>query len=598
MEGFLVKASFFDINCSLSSLVDVVRWRALHHPDECAFTYLHSDAEELHLSYGELDLQARAIGATLQSQLFPGARALLLYSPGPDFIAAFLGCLYASVIAVPTYLPRATRQNGGLLTLCSIANNAHPAVILTRSTLMASLRTTLEQVPDFHDIPFLPTDTIHNAKAQEWQQGKIDGDTLAFLQYTSGSTGSPKGVMLSHSNLLHNISLISKSFNIPKSMVCWLPPYHDMGLIGNILGSLCVHATPATILAPIAFLQHPYRWLSTISKTRADTSGAPNFAYDLCVRRITAQQRDTLDLSCWRVAFTGAEPIRRETLDRFTEFFAPCGFRPEAFYPCYGLAEATLFVTGGPAETLPTVQTFDEKELTHNRAVPVPAHHDHAQTLVSCGHVSPEAHVVIVDPETLKPCAPNEVGEIWVTGPGVACGYWNRPEETTATFKAYIAGSEDGPFLRTGDLGVVIDDQLFVTGRLKDLIIIRGQNFYPQDLELVVENCHDAIRLNCCAAFSIQGQDKEELVVAAEIDPRCIPENVTRSSGSSHRFTKINMQDLITTIRRSIAEQFELSVSHVALLNAGGLPRTSSGKIQRRVCREDFLTDSLSRWGN
>lgn len=593
-----MKASFFGIDDPLSSLVDVVRWRALHHPDERAFTYLHSDAEELHLSYGELDLQARAIGATLQSQLFPGARALLLYSPGPDFITAFLGCLYAGVIAVPTYLPRATRQNGGLFTLCSIANNARPSAILTRSTLVASLRTTLEQVPDFHGIPFLPTDTIPNAQAQEWRQGKIDGDTLAFLQYTSGSTGSPKGVMLSHSNLLHNISLISDSFKIPKSMVCWLPPYHDMGLIGNILGTLCVHAAPAILMAPIAFLQHPFRWLSTISKIRADTSGAPNFAYDLCTRRITPQQRDTLDLSCWRVAFCGAEPIRQETFERFAEFFAPCGFRPEAFYPCYGLAEATLFVTGGPAETRPTVQTFDEKELTHNLAVPVPVDHEHAQALVSCGHVSPEARVVIADPETLQPCAPNEIGEIWVAGPGIARGYWNQPAETTTTFKAYLAGSEDGPFLRTGDLGVVIDVHLFVTGRLKDLIIIRGQNFYPQDLELIVENCHDAIRLNCCAAFSIHGQEKEELVVAAEIDPRFIPEDVTGSSYSSHRFKKINAQDLITTIRRSIAEQFELSVSHVALLNAGGLPRTSSGKIQHQVCREDFLADSLSRWGN
>ncbi len=591
--------SFPNISCSLSSLVDVLRCRVSSHPNERAFTYLSNEKEESSITYEGLDRQARAIGATLQATVLPGSRALLLYPPGLDFIAAFFGCLYAGVIAVPTYLPRGDRKSRGLLTISSIMSNADPTLILTTSNLSVSVKSALEQIPDFQNRLFLITSDISLDRATEWKELKLGGDALAFLQYTSGSTGTPKGTMLSHTNLLQNIALIWRQFDGPTNIVCWLPPYHDMGLIGNILGSICFD-TSATLLAPTAFLQYPFRWLAAISQFRAETSGGPNFAYDLCVRRISAQQRETLDLSCWKRAFVGAEPIRQETLDRFAETFAPCGFRREAFFPCYGLAEATLFVTGGPRGIPPVIQAFDEKALAHDQVVPVSEDDPHGRTLVSSGEISPEARVVIVDPETFKPCPPDRVGEIWIIGPSVARGYWNRPEETASTFKAYLADSREGPFLRTGDLGIIYEGKLFVTGRLKDLIIIRGQNFYPQDIELVVEKCHEAIRPNGCAAISVRNKEKEELVVLAEIDPYFIPSTKERGKDSlnSKKWKIIDPQDIVTAVRRSVAEHFDLSVSQTVLLNAGGIPRTSSGKIRRRICCENFLEGNLSYWGN
>lgn len=445
----------------------------------------------------------------------------------------------------------------------------------------------------------------------------MSGDTLAFLQYTSGSTGTPKGVMLTHSNLLHNSALIHRCFeHTPHSQgVIWLPPYHDMGLIGGILQPL-YGGFPVTLMSPLVFLQRPFVWLQTISQTRATTSGVPNFAYDFCVRKITPEQRAILDLSSWEVAFCGAEPVRADTLDRFTVTFKSCGFRREAFYLCYGLAEATLMVSGGLKAALPTIYTVQGPALKRNRVVMASAEDADVWKLIGCGQSPPDQKVVIVDPESLIQCPPAQVGEIWISGPGVASGYWNRPEETKQTFGAYLADTGEGPFLRTGDLGFLKDGELFVTGRLKDLIIIGGRNHYPQDIERTVEQSHPSLRPGCCVAFSIDVEGEEQLVVAAEVERHYQPTyrqptNKRKDSVEQNRLPDRNgveigqsskLEDrllldvdaVVRAIRQAVAEQHELQVYTVVLLKINSIPKTSSGKIQRQACRTEFLTNSLS----
>jgi acyl-CoA synthetase (AMP-forming)/AMP-acid ligase II len=364
---------------------------------------------------------------------------------------------------------------------------------------------------------WLSTDDLEENLRDEWQRPVLTGDTPAFLQYTSGSTSQPKGVIVSHANLLHNEELIQQAFSQTESSVIvgWLPLYHDMGLIGNVLQTLYVGAQ-CVLMSPAAFLQSPFRWLQAISYAKATTSGGPNFAYDLCVRKISEEQRAQLDLSSWKVAFNGAEPIRPATLERFTEAFAPCGFNAEAFHPCYGLAEATLFVTGKAAGS-PRAQSFNVAELVKNRVVSSGGNGTENKRLVSCGVSFGEQTVVVVNPETRIEADTDEVGEIWVAGPSIAGGYWNQPEATRQTFHAQLAGDTQKKFLRTGDLGFVFDGELYVTGRLKDLIIIRGLNHYPQDIEQTVEQSHAALRPGCGAAFSVEIEGEEKLVVVQEV---------------------------------------------------------------------------------
>jgi acyl-CoA synthetase (AMP-forming)/AMP-acid ligase II/acyl carrier protein len=390
--------------------------------------------------------------------------------------------------------------------------------------------------------------------------------------------------MLSHKNLLSNLELIHRAFEMEpeSSSVFWLPPYHDMGLIGGILEPLYA-GSPTVLMAPVAFLQCPFRWLDAMSRTRAVISGAPNFAYDLCVQKTTPEQRSRLDLSSWRLAFNGAEPIRHETQERFAQTFADCGFRPEAFYPCYGLAEATLFVSGGLKAALPIVRTVGAKALENNQ-LKLAAHDDTARTLVGSGQCPPAQQLRIVHPETCIPCAAGEVGEIWVRGASVAAGYWNRPEESAPVFGARLAGSKEGPFLRTGDLGFLLDGELFVTGRAKDLIILHGKNHYPQDIEKTVEENCPEIRPSCLAAFAFEADGEERLGIVAEIE---------RSA------RKQSLDDTLAAIRRAVAVHHDVAVCSIALIKPLTIPKTSSGKIQRHVCRERFLDksfDILAEW--
>ncbi|WP_437811936.1 amino acid adenylation domain-containing protein [Sorangium sp. So ce1078] len=562
-----------------ATLVALLRRRAEQRPSGHAYTFLlDGEADARAMTYGELDRRARALAAELQQGARAGERALLLVPPGLDFIAAFFGCLYAGLIAVPVPLPQ---RKSGLLRVLAIVRDCRPSVVLTAEAFLGAVAM-LRDDPSLAELSHLrcmAVDTIRDGQEDAWRAPRVTAETVAFLQYTSGSTGTPKGVVLTHGNLLRNELMIQRAFaHTEESLIVgWLPPHHDMGLIGNILQPLYV-GVPCVQLAPEHFLMRPRRWLEAISRYRATTSGGPNFAYELCIRKIPQDQREGLDLGSWQVAFNGAEPIRAATLDRFAEAFAPAGFRRAAFYPCYGLAEATLLVSGGAADAPPIVRAVDRAALEQGRAVFDPRDPEAGLSLVGCGGSPAGDEVRIVDPETLRPCDDERVGEIWVAGASVAQGYWERPEETAATFEARLSTGE-GPFLRTGDLGFLSRGELYVTGRLKDLIIVRGRNLYPQDIELTAEQSHPSLRAGGGAAFSVEVDGEERVVIVQELG--------RRASAS------VDPAELGAAIERAVADRHEVAVHAVALIKPGSLPRTTSGKVQRRACRGRFLDGSL-----
>ncbi|HEY53159.1 MAG TPA: fatty acyl-AMP ligase, partial [Caldilineae bacterium] len=504
------------------------------------------------------------------------------------------GCLYAGAIAVPAYPPNPMRLDRTLPRLQRIVSDAQPRVALTTEPILAMTSFVFTQAPDLAALQWLPSDTIAAGAENGWVEPDVGTDTLAFLQYTSGSTQAPRGVMLTHGNLMHNFTLASQAFGLARNEigVIWLPPYHDMGLIGGILQPVYIGAT-CVLFSPLSFLQRPFRWLDAVSRYKATVSGGPNFAYDLSARKVTPDQLSGLDFSHWRVAFNGAEPVRKDTMDRFAEAFAPCGFQPQAFYPCYGLAEATLIVSGGSQSDLPVVFAVEKGTLEQNRPVEVAEDDPDAQLLVGCGKTLGEQTVLIVDPDSLIPRPDGEVGEIWVKGPSIAQGYWNNDEETARTFGAYLADGSDGPFLRTGDLGLLRDGELFVTGRIKDLIIIDGLNHYPQDIEYTVENLHPAMRPGCSAAFSVPVDGNERLVVAAEVRKQYKP--LTADADTSKGMW-LDAEDLKKKIRRAITENHDLRTYDIVLLKAGTIPKTSSGKIQRHTTRAAYLAETLEIW--
>lgn len=572
------------MNLKYKTLVELLRARAGSRPDKNAYTFLiDGETEKTGLTYGELDQRARSIGARLQDLGAKDQLVLLLYPPGLEYIAAFFGCLYARAVAVPVYPPTSERS---LPRLWSIVKDARPRVALTTASILSKLEQT-SGTNKLQPLQWLTTDTLDVDIASQWRDEHLPGKSLAFVQYTSGSTATPKGVMLTHDNLLQNQAMIQTAFEQTEQSIIlgWLPLYHDMGLIGNVLQAMYVGA-PCILMSPLSFLQRPARWLQAIARYRATTSGGPNFAYDLCVRKIGLQERANLDLRSWTVAFNGAEPVRESTIDRFCAAFAPCGFQREAFFPCYGLAEATLFVSGGPKTAPPIVAAVKRSALETNEVVPAGANDEDCASLVGSGRSGlsgVDQDIRIVDPASLRECQPDKIGEIWVAGPHIAQGYWNRAGESDATFKAYIADTGAGPYMRTGDIGFLQAGELFVTGRLKDLIIIRGRNYFPHDIELTAEVSHASLRAGGAAAFSVDLFGEERLVVLHEVDRR--------------HDSKLN--DVIGAIRQAVAEEFELQVHAVVLLKPGSLPKTSSGKIQRHACRASFLKDefaALATW--
>lgn len=582
-----------------STLVALMRGRAEQQPEHQAFTFLlDGDREGQTLNYSEIDRHARAIASSLQRYGLEGERALLLYPPGLDFVPAFYGALYAGVIAVTAPMPVSARLSRTLPRLEAVARDAQPRVALTTSEAMREIEKILPKSPEMRSIRWLATDSIPQNISEDWQEPPIDSKTLAFLQYTSGSTSSPKGVAVSHGNLLHNSECIRLNWQYTHESVSimWVPHIHDHGLVDGVVQP--VYTGFRCILMPnLSIIQQPVRWLRAISRYKGTHSGGPNFTYDLCVRKIRKDEIAELDLTSWVTAVNAAEPIRKETLVRFCETFEACGFRWDTFFPAYGLAESTLVVSGRHG---PHFLTIDKNTLARNCVREVSPESKDAITLVGCGLPMPGTTVAIVNPESMTRCQPDEIGEVWVSSPSVGQGYWNRLEETETVFKSFIRDTKEGPFLRTGDLGFLKDGEVFIRGRLKDLIIVRGNNHYPQDIEYTVEKSHPALRAGCSGAFSVDDDGEERVVVVVEVAARSGTKDLRQrvevdqvrdSSSSDHE--ALDIKAVFKAIRTAVAEEHDLSIYAIKLIKSGTIPKTSSGKIQRTACRLAFLTERL-----
>jgi acyl-CoA synthetase (AMP-forming)/AMP-acid ligase II len=572
---------------NFSTLISMLQQRAIDQPQKVSHTFLQEGKTETgSLTYQQLDQQARAIAVQIQNLTAKGERAILLYPQGLEVIVAFYGCLYAGVVAVPTPLPDVSYLKQILPKLQAIIQDAQPSVVLTTFQVKSSIDKLVPEIPDFQNLHWLITDKIALDSAQEWQYPEVTDDSLAYLQYTSGSTSAPKGVMISHRNILDNLVSSNQGSRIKpeSSITTWLPYFHDYGLVTAILQPVYADI-PCYLMSPVAFIKYPLRWLEAISRYRSTHNAGPSFAYDYCVHKIKPKERSMLDLSCWKVATIGAESISQKTLESFVEAFGECGFRQSAFDPGYGLAEATLTISCTAHEReKPIFCSVIASELEKNRIVEASSNNPDViiRTIAGCGQPIPGMKVVIVHPENLTPCQINEVGEIWVSSVSVAKGYWHNPSATALTFQAYLKDTDEGPFLRTGDLGFIQNGELFVTGRLKDLIIIGGTNHYPQDIELTLEKSNSLIVSTCSAAFSINVEGQEQLVVVAEI-------NHNNQEGQETEISKETIETIIKGIRELISKHHQLRVYAIVLLKYGMIPRTLSGKIQRFACRKYFL---------
>ena len=543
---------------SAETIVHVLRQRAELTPHKRVFLFLdRGEHEGTSCTFAQLDRRARAIGRRLAALGASGKQVLLPNPPGLEFVANFFGCLYAGAVAVPACSSLlSTRKHDRLR---CIVEDAEVEFILAASTgSLTSFRESMAGEEWTSRITLLATDEVPETEAAEWSPANCGADDVAYIQYSSGSTSSPKGVVISHRNVMCNHRMLQQAFRTSEDsvIVSWLPHFHDMGLVGVIQRAIYV-GMPAVLMAPIEFIRRPVQWPRAISKYRASISIAPNFAYDLCVERVKDEAIAELDLSCWQVAFNGSESVKAETMKSFAEKFAKTGFRAESFYPCYGLAEATVFVSS----RMPSELVVSQRQV------------------VSCGPACANERLLIVDPKTRRRCSEGIEGEIWVAGPHVAQGYWKRPDETRTAFNAYLNDNGDGPFLRTGDLGFLLDGQLHVTGRLKELIILHGKNHYPQDIEATVATSHPLLRRDCGAAFSVEVTGREELVVLQEVKRQTPPEKSV---------------EIKCAIRQALAEDRAIKPYSVVLLKPNTIPKTSSGKIMRSACRIDFLQNSFA----
>jgi len=538
--------------------------------DRVVYRYLPDGERETRaLTFAQLDRDARAIAARLQDACARGDRALVLAADGIEFIRGFMACQHAGVVAVPVYPPFPIHAERRVATLRGIARDCGARAVLTGGPM--ELRGPVVGVaPELGELAWIDVDRVAPEEADGFRPVRVAPADVAFLQYTSGSTSLPKGAVVTHDALMHNEELMVRSFDMGADdvVVGWLPLFHDMGLIGHVIGTLYA-GSEAILMPPLAFIQRPARWLRAITRYGGVGSGGPDFAYDLCVRRIPLDERGDIDLSTWRVAINGAEPIRAETLAAFTEAFAPHGFDERAWFPCYGMAECTLLATSPEAGRGARRITVGATALREGRLEPGEDHE-----LVGSG--SPRLHrgLAIVDPQTGLPCGAGEIGEIWLSGPDVASGYWGGGERSEAAFGARFADTHEGPFLRTGDLGALYDGELYVTGRLKDLIIIGGRNHYPQDIEATVESVHDALERGACAAFSIDRDGHERLVVLAGVRAR-------HARGA-------DLDALRRSIRAAVAREHGVQADDVVIVAPHSVPKTSSNKIQRAACREAY----------
>ncbi|MGV0779724.1 fatty acyl-AMP ligase [Mycolicibacterium sp. XJ775] len=563
-----------------ATLLEMLQQRAATYQDKVAFSFSYDgdDQNRTQLTYRDLDRRARAIASTLQELGAAGERVLVLCRPGLDSVAGFFGCIYAGAVAVPVHERLAPR-------LSSVVPDAHARFALATAETQAKIKAAIDELAEGRDLRWVRTDEVDGASADGsgWTAPDVDADAIAMVQYTSGSTTTPKGVALTHRNLMHNMESIRQVWHgdDTATSVFWLPSHHDMGLIGGILSMIYVGCT-THLMSPSSFVKRPMGWLEAISRLRATFTAAPNFAYDRCVDESTAEQRAALDLSSLATAMNGAEPVQAATLEKFAEAFAPAGFRPEALCPVYGLAEATLLVSGGSDSALPVVAHVDRTGLQVDRVVDVDPGHPAALALVGCGRPRGGQDVAIVDPLTHQPCGADEVGEIWIAGPSVGWGYWARPDETTQTFSATLPDGSGGPFLRTGDLGFLRSGELYITGRCKDLVVIRGGNYYPNDIERTVQDCHPALVSGRGAVFTITPGlgAVEQMVIVQEV--------ARRREGSA------DLAAVADAIRTAVTTRYGVEPNSVLLVEHLSIPTTSSGKIQRGRCRQQLLDDGIA----
>ena len=562
------------------TLYHVLKYRAETQPNDPAYVYLINGEEESHpLTYKELQEASKQLAGRLQALNMHGERALLIFESDYNYIISFFACIYAGVISVPLHPPG---KNKSMSRISAIANDSGAKLILSTREIFDELKHESENDEVLRPLKWILTDEEDTGPDKDWEEPKLTPDSITYLQYTSGSTGIPKGVIVSHGNLITNLTIIDKSHpHDDKSvMVTWLPIHHDMGLIyGMLLPFFCGY--PCYFMTPQAFVQRPYRWLHAISKYRGTHNAAPNFAFELCANKIGAEEKKNLDLSTWTVAMNAAEPVRAETLRRFTESFSECGFRFENFKPGYGLAEGTLILSTTFKDRTAKMARFDDEQLErHNRAVESTT--DDTTSKVHVGHCNSieDTRIAIVNPGTLLECGEGEVGEVWAKGRSIAQGYWQREDATEETFRAKIADTGEGPFLRTGDLGFIKDNELYITGRHKDLIIIRGQNHYPQDIEYTVEASHPALRLGCVAAFPVDDNGEEKIGIVQEVQ--------------KNRENDLDADEIFKAIRTAVSKEHDLQISSITLIKAQTIPKTSSGKIQRRACKEGFLGNTLA----
>jgi acyl-CoA synthetase (AMP-forming)/AMP-acid ligase II len=545
-------------------------WRAENTPDRLAFTY-SSDGERDadRVTYLELHRRAQAVAGRLLDVVPTGSHALLLFEPGLDFVAALVGCFQAGVVGVSATPPHPKRMHRTVPRLRAVAGDAEVHAVLTTAAIRDAAKPLFDDGQALAQAPWI---AVHDG-LEDADPGIVacDPSDLAFMQYTSGSTTAPRGVMLTHANLLANVEVLRRGMRTSSESrtFSWLPPSHDMGLITGILQPLCL-GYPSALMSPLTVIKRPLRWLQGVSRFGATVSGAPNFAYDLAVRRTTPEQRESLDLSCWDVAFNGAEPILARTLGEFAETFAPHGFRKASLYPCYGLAEATLMVSGPLERRDATLLEVDARRLEDGIVAP-PAEGSRAVTLVGCGEPAAEHELAIVDPDTRRRMPDGEIGEIWVSGPSVAAGYWKHREQSHDLFEARVEGeSESREFLRTEDLGFVREGELFILGRGKDVIILQGRNYHPHDIEVSAESADPQLRPHCSAAFAIESESgAAAAAIVMEID----------------RTPEEARPGIIEAVRRQVVSDLDVQLARVALVPPGAVPKTTSGKIQRQLSR-------------
>ena len=564
------------------SLVEIISKRVVAQPNHVVYKYLGDGINETEqFTFSEIDRVARSIAGELSKKLNKGDRVLLLFPQGLQYIAALYGCFYGGFVAIPAYPPRRNRK---MDRINAIIEDSGAAAGLVTDEVFATIERNFSEDELLTNMAWLKYEEISTNTAPPPLTALPKPDDVAFIQYTSGSTGNPKGVMITHENIIYNSDYIRRSFGFSRDTVGmnWLPIFHDMGLIGGIFQAAFLGLINIG-MPPVAFLKNPLNWLKAIDKYKATTGGGPNFSYDYCVQKIKPEEAEGLDLSSIKNFYCGGEPVRKKTFERFPEAFSGTKVRTNQMFAVYGMAETTLIVTGGNPGTEPHFVRVDQEALSNNRLVFVTGK-ERGIDLVSNGHVWMDTEVAIVNQETFEKADENSIGEVWIKGPTVAKGYWNKPEETRRTFKAYMKNN-DGPWLRSGDLGFIFNDELYITGRLKDLIIIRGVNYYPNDIEYSVQNSHEAFKPNSGAAFSVQVEGVEKLIIVQELE-RSFLRNT-------------DFDELMASIRKVVADEHELEVYAIVLIRTGSIPLTSSGKIQRRQTRYEYLTNKLNvvaRW--